>query len=213
MEFLKAILGDGYAAFEASVKSWNEKPENKEKQVKIADVGTGDYVSKSKFDALETAKGSLETQLKTATDSLKKFDGIDPEKIQGEVEKLQTELKNQKAAADNLQKEFSLKESLRGTGVIDPDYVIYKQGGVDKFTFDKDGKPVGVDDIVKPMKEASPHLFKADPGPDYKPNGGGNPPSKNPFAKDTFNLTEQGRLLRENPEQAKQFAAAAGVTL
>lgn len=35
----------------------------------------------------------------------------------------------------------------------------------------------------------------------------------NPFAKETFNLTKQGELLRSSPEQAKALAAAAGVTL
>ena len=36
---------------------------------------------------------------------------------------------------------------------------------------------------------------------------------KNPFAKETFNLTEQGKLLKENPAQAKEMAAAAGITI
>ena len=36
---------------------------------------------------------------------------------------------------------------------VDADYLIYNQGGIDKFTFDKDGKPVGVDDILKPLRE------------------------------------------------------------
>lgn len=33
----------------------------------------------------------------------------------------------------------------------------------------------------------------------------------NPFKKETFNLTEQARLLKENPELYKQMKAAAGV--
>lgn len=33
--------------------------------------------------------------------------------------------------------------------------------------------------------------------------------ANNPFAKDTFNLTEQGRLLREDPEKAKTLRALA----
>ncbi|MFC5468419.1 DUF4355 domain-containing protein [Cohnella suwonensis] len=33
----------------------------------------------------------------------------------------------------------------------------------------------------------------------------------NPWKKETFNLTEQGRIIRENPELAKQLKAAAGV--
>lgn len=37
-------------------------------------------------------------------------------------------------------------------------------------------------------------------------NGGG---AKNPFNKDTFNLTEQAKLLKENPELYKQLKAQA----
>ena len=97
MEFLKAILGDGYASVEAAVKAWNEKPENKEKQVKIANIGSGDYVSKSKYDALETEKNGIAAQLQTATDNLKKFEGIeDPTKLQNEITRLTGELDTQK---------------------------------------------------------------------------------------------------------------------
>lgn len=213
MDFLKAILGDGYAAFETAVKAWNEKPENRDKQVKIADIGTGDYVGKGKFDALEAVKINLETQLQTVNASLKKFEGIDPDKLQGEITTLQTELNNQKQAAANTKKEYVLRDKLKEAGVMDADYVIYKQGGIDKFNFDKDGSPIGIEETVKPLKESSPHLFKAEAGGGYKPNGGGNPPAVNPFAKDTYNLTEQGRLLKENPTQAKQLAASAGVTI
>lgn len=39
--------------------------------------------------------------------------------------------------------------------------------------------------------------------------GGGGGGQTNPWKKDTFNLTEQGRLLRENPELAKQMMAQA----
>ena len=71
----------------------------------------------------------------------------------------------------------------------------------------------GLDDVLKPMKESSPHLFKTVGGTKYNPAGGGNPPTVNPFAKDTFNLTEQGRMLRQYPEQAREMAAAAGVKI
>jgi len=47
----------------------------------------------------------------------------------------------------------------------------------------------------------------------FKPDGGGGrPPSspeKNPWLSDHFNLTEQGRLLKEEPELAKKFQAEA----
>lgn len=97
MEFLKEILGDGYAAVEASVKAWNNKPENKDNQIKIVNAGSGEYVSKSKYDALDMEKKGIETQLTTATDNLKKFEGIDdPEKLQDEIQRLTGELDTQK---------------------------------------------------------------------------------------------------------------------
>lgn len=40
--------------------------------------------------------------------------------------------------------------------------------------------------------------------------GGVSIASKNPFSKEHFNLTEQGRLLTENPELYKQLKAQAG---
>ena len=69
MEFLKAILGDEvYAQLEKAIKEHNTKPENKEKQVKIADLGTGEYVSSEKYKSLETDKGSVAEQLAKANE-------------------------------------------------------------------------------------------------------------------------------------------------
>lgn len=41
------------------------------------------------------------------------------------------------------------------------------------------------------------------------PGGGSGGAQINPWKKETFNLTEQGRLLRENPELARQLQAQA----
>lgn len=43
--------------------------------------------------------------------------------------------------------------------------------------------------------------------------GGGGAPAKNPWKKETFNLTEQAKVMKENPAAAKRYAAEAGVTL
>ncbi|MFS0878015.1 DUF4355 domain-containing protein [Solibacillus isronensis] len=49
----------------------------------------------------------------------------------------------------------------------------------------------------------------------YKPGGSQQQSSaeKNPWSKEQFNLTEQGRLYRENPEKARQMAAQYGYKL
>lgn len=166
------------------------------------------FVPKERFDEVN---GKLK-EANTTIETLKK-DNSDNEELQKQVKEYKEKVTALETASANTVKEYALKDKLKEAGVVDTDYIIYKQGGLDKFTFDKDGKPVGIDDIVKPLKESSPHLFKTEPGADYRPAGGGTPPAKNPFAKDSFNLTEQGKLLRENPAQAQVLAAAAGVTI
>lgn len=154
-------------------------------------------------------------ELSTANNTIKdlKKDNADNQELQIKVKNYETEIENLKNAATNTAREYALKDKLKEAGVVDADYIIYKQGGLDKFTFDKDGKPIGVEDILKPMKESSPHLFKKyNPG-GYDPAGGSGGQMKNPFAKETFNLTEQGKMLREDPTQARELAAAAGVKL
>ena len=201
MEWLKAILekaviADGKLDVEATMKTINaEFPKHA--------VPKQDYNDKVR-------------ELSTANDTIKdlKKNNADNEDLQQKVKDYEIEVANLKTAAANTKKEYALKDKLKEAGATDADYIIYKHGGLDKFVFDKDGAPIGLEDVLKPMREASPHLFKAAGGAGgYKPAGGGNPPASNPFAKETFNLTEQGRLFKQNPEQARQMAAAAGVKL
>ena len=155
-------------------------------------------------------------ELKTATDTiaeLKKENGSN-EELQKKIGDYETEIANLKKSAEDTAKTYALKEQLSSAGVLDPDYLIYKHGGIEKFTFDKENHPVGVEDAIKPYKEdkAMAHLFKQEKPP-YNPKNGGAGGNVNPFAKETFNLTKQGELLKSNPEQARAMAAAAGVTI
>lgn len=220
MEFLKDVLGDDlYKQVADAVNAHNGKPENKDKQVKLADLGSGQYVDKGKYDTAVAEKENLAGQIKTLNSTIGdlKKNNADNETLQTTITNLQGELKKQQTANEQITKTYALKESLTKQGVLDPDYLIYKAGGLDKFTFDKEGKPVGVEDAVKPYKEdkTMAHLFKQEQQkPPYHPNGGsGGSGIDNPFAKDTFNLTKQGELLKNNPEQARAMAAAAGVTI
>lgn len=47
-------------------------------------------------------------------------------------------------------------------------------------------------------------------GSGANPASGGNGGQKNPWLKEHWNLTEQGRITRESPEKARQLRAAAG---
>ena len=97
----------------------------------------------------------------------KAFDGKDPAKLEADLKQLQEKYKADIAAeqqkAQAMQREMVLKEALRTSGVTDPEYLIFKAGGVEKFAF-ADGTPVGLADTIKPYRESHPHLFgKAKP--------------------------------------------------
>jgi len=200
MEWLREILE------KASITDGNLDVEGLIKQ--ISEEFPKHAVPKNAFNEKSDALKAAE---KTIAD-LKKENG-DNADLQKKVSDYETEIGNLKKAAADTAKTYVLKEQLAKSGVLDPDYLIYKQGGLDKFTFDKEGKPVGVDDVFKSYKEdkSMAHLFKQESR--YEPNGGGSGGAINPFAKETFNMTEQGKLLKSNPEQARALAAAAGVKI
>lgn len=109
---------------------------------------------------------------------------------------------------DELRRTDAVREELRRRGVSDPDYVIYRQNGIDGFSFDENGRPQGLDGVVSAFA-ATPvgaALLKEKRG--YSP-GVGDSAGSNPFATDSFNLTEQGRLMRRSPETARRLREAA----
>lgn len=76
----------------------------------------------------------------------------------------------------------------------------------------KDGEPLTIRDYVEGLPTKAPHLFKASKGAESQ--GGdktGSPGGKNPWKKDSFNLTQQMQITRENPALATRLKSEAGV--
>ena len=170
-----------------------------------------------RYDKLKQQKEATDAELATANKTIAdlKKASTDSEQLQATIKQHEETIKNLRAEAVQTAHKHALETALTEAGVLDAEYMMYKLGGVDKITYGDDGKPVGLTDLLKPYREdaKTSHLFKTErPGSGYQPAGGGTP-GKNPFAKETYNLTEQGRLFKENPEQARALAAAAGVKL
>lgn len=177
----------------------------------------GAYVPKARFNEVNEEKKTLQTALAARDkqfETLKKASG-DKEKLEDTIKKLQDENKAAKAQYEtdmkNLRISSALKLKLAGTAQ-DIDIVA---GLIDKtkITVSEDGTVTGLDEQINPLKESKPFLFKsANDRQFYTPNNGKST-INNPFTKEHFNLTEQGRMLRNNPEQAKAMALAAGVNI
>ena len=89
MEFLKDILGDDlYTQVETKINAHNEQ--NKGKQVKIANLGNGEYVSKSKYDTLQTDLQNQKDLLKSANAEIDSYKSMDIEAIKKSAEDYKT---------------------------------------------------------------------------------------------------------------------------
>lgn len=159
-------------------------------------------------------------QLKTANNTIKdlKKNNADNEELQKKVTDYEKQIKEQKEKYDaeiirlgresinnELLSKYKAKNNKAVMALVD-----------DIEAKDNDTYRTLLDSKLKAISEADDTKFmfgESKPETHYNPAGGGEPTGKNPFAKETFNLTEQGKLLKENPAQAKELAAAVGVTL
>ena len=147
MEWLRKIIEnakieDGKVDIEAIMKEINS-------------VFPKNAVPKAEFN-------SINEQLKKANGTIKELEeaGKGNEELLSKVKNYETEIQRLNLEAENTKKEFILKKQLADKGVTDPDYLIYKSGGIEKFAFDTDGNPIGVDDVLSKYKQTTPVLFK-----------------------------------------------------
>lgn len=134
---------------------------------------------------------------------------------QGEMLRLQ----NERDAARKLAARYAAEAAGRKAGCLESAVVDIGNRGGEELDVregavvvihpgDRGTRNVTLDEWVKEIRARSPHLWPEEEGKD---TGGGK--AGNPWAKDTWNLTGQGRIARDTPALARQMAAAAGKTL
>lgn len=206
---------------EEYIKSLNLADEVKAKAVEnLKKMISDNYVEKTKFDEATTAKANLETQIKERDkqlETLKKTTG-DKEKLESTIKQLQEENKSSKTKYEqdlkNLRIDSAVKLKLSNTAQ-DVD-IVASLIDKTKLIVGDDGSVTGLDEQINPLKTSKPFLFKdvkLQKNKNYEPAGGNGGNTVNPFKKETFNMTEQGRLFKENPALAKSLAQEAGVSI
>lgn len=190
---------------------------------KIAIVSDGNWFPKAKFDEVNAARKQAESAL---TERDKQLDDLKKaakghEELQETIKKLQDENTAATEKYENDMKELRTNTALKlaiANDVHDPDLLL---GLIDKTRIEigDDGSVKGLDEQIKSLRESKGFLFKEAPkGPQFKgmvPRDGtdgldGKVVTKNPWSKEHYNLTEQGRILREDPTMAAKLKSLAG---
>lgn len=167
MEFLKAILGDElYAQFAEKLNAYNGDEANKDKQIKLANLGGGEYVGKGKYDALQALLDGKTTELDSANGliaELKKGTKGN-EELQGKITGYETQVAQLKAELEKTKVENAIQLALRDAKALDPDYLAYKlreKYKPEELTLDENGKIKGIEDKLDGLKTQFPAQFEA----------------------------------------------------
>ena len=187
----------------------------------IADIGKElpkHFIPKDKYNETAEAKKRLETDLQARDaqlEQLKQAAG-NSEELKKQIEQLQAE--NKKAADEwqtrvaQMQMDFAVERALAAAKAKNPK-AVKALLDMEKVKLDGD-KLLGLDEQLKELQKSDAYLFgDSTPG---KVGSGTNPPGAgnaevNPWKKETFNLTLQGQILREDPAKATRMKAEAGV--
>ena len=224
MDFLKSILGDElFKQLESKVNEHNGNEANKENQIKLGNLGSGEYIGKGKHDSeierltgllngktteLDTANGLI-AELKKGTKGNEELQG----KITGyesQVAELQKQLQETKIKA-------ALKVALLSEKAVDVDYLTFKVN--EKFKeqgktleLDENDNIKGWDDVISGLKTQFPTQFEtidggikvqANPLPSRTEQGAG-------ITKEQFDKMGYQNRLKLKQEQPEVYAQMTG---
>lgn len=131
MEFLKALFNDKALTFEELTQAINEhngNEANSENQIKIGNLGKGEYVSTGKFNALQETLNGKDAELVNANKliaELQKATKGDAE-VQGKISAYEAENAKLQAELQETKLKAAIKVGLLAAHCKDVDYVTYK---------------------------------------------------------------------------------------
>jgi hypothetical protein len=183
---------------------------NKFPELEIASKGKINEADLEKIveGRITSVRAPLERELKTLQEGVVQRDGVI--KDYQERDRISTIRTDIRAAAE--------KAGLLPSAIEDALDIGQRMFGIDETgrvtTIEGNGVTPGIDAAVwlTEMQQKRPHWWPASQGGGAG-GGRGNQGGVNPFKAETWNLTEQMRIAKENPTRADQLAKQAGTTV
>lgn len=203
-EMLKSIGGVGDGLQE-------EKKDGEEKVKSEIEEEALERLIQAKVDKITSKLGKEKADLQKKLDVMKKEKLSDAERAELERKEKEDELAERERALTEKENRLYAIKAIKAAGLDD---------GSDKslelvdFVMSEDEETI--DSKIKAFAGLVKKFVQAEIDKTFRDNGrtpakgSGTGATQNPYAKDTFNLTEQMRLEVENPELAKTLKAAGG---
>ena len=220
MDFLKDILGeDLFNQVSSKINEHNGNEANKDKQLKLANLASGEYVGKGKHDALQSLLDGQKTELEQANNliaELKKGTKGN-EDLQNKVSTYETQMADLQKQLAETKIKAALKVALLSEKALDIDYLTFKvneklQEQGKSLELDENDNIKGWDDMLSGLKTQFPAQFESNSG-----NGKGMiiEPNKLPQSEKRDGMTkadllrkpyaERMQFYNENPEAYKNL--------
>lgn len=210
MEFLKKLLGDDlYSQLETKINEYNSTKTDKEKQIKLADIGSGNYVEKNEYEALNGQLNGKQTELETANaliEDLKKGNKSNDD-LQSKISEYEEQVADLRTQLEETKLKSAVKVALMSENAVDIDYLTFKlnESG-EAIELDENGNIKGWQDKISNLKTKFPKMFESGDSGEYKilgdnrlPNGGGETVlTRNDILKKPY--AERAALYSENPD-------------
>lgn len=216
MEFLKAILGEElFKQFADKLNAYNGDEANKDKQIKLANLGGGEYVGKGKYDALQALLDGKTAKLDTANGliaDLKKGTKGN-EELQGKITSYEGQIQQLQEQLQETKIKSAIKVALLSEKALDVDYLSFKLENKMK----EDGKKLELDDadnikgwkdLISELKTQFPNQFENEGNRKFldgslPPTGGSETVTLEQFRK--MGVAERSKLKAENEELYNQY--------
>lgn len=222
MDFLKEIFGGKpmtYDELVQAINAHNGNEANKDKQIKIGNLGGGEYVGKGKYDALNDLLTGKQTEIDKANgliEELKKGSKGN-EELQSKISKYETETIPQlQKQLNEIKINAALKVGFLSAKALDIDYLTFKVNEKLKaegkaLELDENENIKDWDGILSGLKTQFPTQFEADanknidpnPLPNTNHNSGG-------VTQEQFNKMGYQSRLKLKQEQPDVYAQMTG---
>lgn len=165
---LRELLGEElFGQVDAKIQEHNASIEDKLQHVRYADLSEGNYVSKEKYQTLETRANGLQTQLSEANTTIESYKDMDIDGIKESAKNWETKYNTDTQALQtqiaSQQKEFAAERFMDTQKIRSPlsRKAIMQEFLAQNLEF-KDGTFKGADEYMKGVKEKYPDEFEAD---------------------------------------------------
>lgn len=166
---MKEILGEElFKQLTEKINAHNGNEANKENQIKLGNLGTGEYVGKGKYDALNDLLAGKQTELDTANGliaELKKGTKGN-EELQKKIGDYDSQIAQLQAQLQETKIRAAIKVALLSEKAVDVDYLTYKLNEKLKekgetLELDENENIKGLDEKLTGLKTQFPTMFES----------------------------------------------------